>query len=329
MMETGQIRALSLLSGGLDSQLAICILKDQAVDVHGIAFDSPFFCIAAAEKAAVDLNIPLHVVNFTADIVSLLSNPKHGFGSCLNPCVDCHALMLRRAGELMEEIGCHFLSTGEVLNERPMSQNFENLAIVAKESGYADVIVRPLSAGLLPATRPEKEGWIDRSRLLSLAGRSRRSQFKLAEEYALKNYPSPAGGCRLTEPNYAKRLMDLRDHEGLHGVGSIMLLRFGRHFRLADKVKLIVGRNENDNVYLEGNAELYDIVLKIEEVPGPTGLMPLTSREDHVRLGAAICARYCDAPGDSEVTVRIRSSRGMGKIKVLPATPEQINHLRI
>jgi tRNA U34 2-thiouridine synthase MnmA/TrmU len=326
---TERVRALSLLSGGLDSRLAVCVLRDQGIDVHGVVFDSPFFSLDAARAGAAQLDIPLHVVDFTPDIVELLQDPPHGFGSCLNPCVDCHARMIQRAGQMMDEAGFHFLATGEVLNERPMSQNRRSLAVVAEESGYGERLVRPLSAALLPETRVEREGHVDRSRLLALQGRSRKPQFELAERYGLKEYPSPAGGCRLTEPNFCKRLQDLREHEGLRGVRNLELLRYGRHFRLDERVKLIVGRNEADNAVIEGSAELYDIVLKVEGVPGPTGLMPFTAREEQIRQGGEICARYSDArPGDS-VTIRLRSARGSTRMAVKPAGPEQTSALLV
>lgn len=329
MDNTERVGALSLLSGGLDSQLAVCVLRSQGVNVHAVTFDSPFFNIAPARAAAGRLNIHLHVLNFSADIILLVKNPKHGHGSCLNPCIDCHARMLRRAGELMEEIGFDFLSTGEVLDERPMSQNRQSLAIVAKESGYGKLVVRPLSAQLLPETKPEQMGWIDRSRMLSLRGRGRKPQLELAEKFGLKDFPSPAGGCLLTEPNFCKRLEDLKDHEGLNGVRSINMLRVGRHFRLRPDLKIIVGRNEGDNVVLEGNAELYDLVLKVEDIPGPTGLIPHTAGEEDLKLGAAICARYSDAPDGTAVAVRIRSARDVRRIEVIPADRESVERLRI
>ena len=329
MDSTERVRTLSLLSGGLDSQLAVCVLKRQGINVHGVTFDSPFFNIAAARLAASQLNIDLHVVNFSSDIISLVKDPKHGHGSCLNPCIDCHARMLRRAGELMEELGFDFLSTGEVLDERPMSQNRRSLAIVAEESGYGKVVVRPLSAQLLPETRPESVGWVDRSQLLALRGRGRKTQLQLAKEFGLEDFPSPAGGCLLTEPNFCRRLEDLKEHEGLNGVRSINMLRVGRHFRLRRDLKIIVGRNEGDNMILEGNAELYDLVLKMEDVPGPTGLIPHTAGEDDLRLGAAICARYSDAPDGRKVGVRIRSARDVRRIEVVPADPDSVEKLRI
>lgn len=320
---------ISLLSGGLDSRLAVLVLKDQGLDVHAVAFDSPFFELASAKHAARQLSVPLHIVNYAADILSLLDRPKHGFGSCMNPCVDCHALMLRRAGAMLDEHGFHFISSGEVLNQRPMSQNRRSLALVAEESGYGDLVVRPLSARLLPETLPERLGWVDRSRLLSFSGRGRRPQLRLAEEYGLDEFPSPAGGCRLTEPNFCKRLGDLQEHEGLRGVRSISLLKLGRHFRLAADVKIIVGRNERDNSALEGMAELYDLILRLDGIPGPTGILPFTAREEHVLLGAAICARYAGCDSRGKATVKVRSTRGERKVEVLPATPEEATALMI
>lgn len=329
MDNTERIKALLLLSGGLDSQLAACVLKDQDIELHGVVFDSPFFNIAPAKAAAEQLDIHLHIVNFTSEIMGLINHAKHGHGSCLNPCIDCHSLMINRTGELLQELGFHFIATGEVLNQRPMSQNRRSLKIVAKESGLNDLLLRPLSAGLLPKTKPEVMKWVDRSRLLSLSGRGRKPQFQLAEKYGLKNYPSPAGGCLLTEPNYCKRLKDLKDHEGFDGVHSINMLRVGRHFRLRKDLKIIVGRNEHDNAVIEGNAELYDLILKPEGIPGPTGLIPFTASEDDLLTGAAICARYSDTDGKDTVTIKIRSSRDVRHLEVIPADHRKTEQLRI
>jgi len=324
-----KVRALVLFSGGLDSQLAVCVLRDQDVDVEAVTFDSPFFSVGVARKSAAALGLPMHVVNFSRDIVSLLENPKHGFGSCMNPCIDCHARMLQRAGEMLEPLGCHFIITGEVLNERPMSQNRQSLEIVARESGWEDLVLRPLSAGLLPETRPARMGWVSRSKLLSIEGRGRKPQLRLAKHYGLKDFPSPAGGCLLTDPSFCRRLKDLRDHEGFNGERSMHLLRIGRHFRLAEQLKVIVGRNEGDNAALEGHAELYDLVLRVEDVPGPTAILPFTASDEQIDLAAAICARYSDVSGNGPVVVRVRSSRDLRRVSVEPAATEAVDALRV
>ena len=318
------VYALNLLSGGLDSRLAACVLSEQGVHVHGVCFESPFFSATPAREAAAQLGIPLHTVDFTADIVSLLDNPKHGFGSRMNPCIDCHAAMIRRADCLRKDLNFHCVATGEVLDQRPMSQNWRSLDIVARESGCGHVLLRPLSARLLPETEVEKLGFVDRSRLLSLSGRGRKEQIRLAKLYGLDSYPSPAGGCRLTEPGFCRRLKDLRDHEGLGGRRALELLRHGRHVRLTDSLKLVVGRHEQDNAVLEGGAELYDLVLRVKDYPGPTGILSLMASEQQIAWAAAICARYSDAPRDREVGVQIRSAREVRVINVRPANPADI-----
>jgi hypothetical protein len=326
----GKIRALSLLSGGLDSQLAVCVLRDQGIEVHGLTFESPFFNAVRARKAADSLKVPLHVVDFTEEIVGLLAHSKHGYGAGMNPCIDCHALMIRKAGAMAREMGFNFVSTGEVLNQRPMSQNRQSLEVVARESGCADLLVRPLSGGLLAETEPERRGWVDRSRLLKIEGRNRKAQYKLAEKYGLKEIPQPAGGCKLTEPNFCRRLKDLKDHEGLGDIGAIKLLCAGRHFRLGDKVKLIVGRDEKENALLEKSAGPSGIVVAVDEpVPGPTCLLPGSSDEDQVRLAAAICAAYSDNPSGGPVRIWIRSSSGTRAMDAVPALRDDVERLRV
>ena len=322
-------RALCLLSGGLDSRLAACLLREQGVDTHGLAFDSPFFNPDMAIEAAGSLGMPLQMIDFTADIIDLLQQPAHGFGKCMNPCIDCHTTMVRRAGESMAEYGADFIATGEVLDQRPMSQNRRSLDTVARDSGFGDLLLRPLSAKLLAPTRPEVEGLVDRERLLSIAGRGRKVQMELARSYGMNDYPSPAGGCKLTEPNFCGRLRDLIGHEGISGVRDIDLLRYGRHSRIDDRVKAIIGRNERDNAYLEGNAGLYELILNIEGIPGPVGLLPNTASEAQISHVAAMCARYSDSEPESEVTLRIRSARGIRRIRVTPAAVEEVEKLRI
>jgi len=323
------VRALCLLSGGLDSQLAVCLIRDQGIPTQGIVFASPFFSPERSQAAARQLGIPLHIVEFTNDIVALLEKPKHGFGAGMNPCIDCHARMLQRAGEMLADLACHFIVTGEVLNQRPMSQTSAALALVARESGYPDLILRPLSARLLPETLPERSGWVDRNRLLDLHGRSRRAQLELCRRYGLREYPSPAGGCLLTDPGFCRRLKDLQEHEGITSQRSLYLLRVGRHFRLGPQTKFIVGRNQQDNETLEAQMEPYDLLLRVENVPGPVGLLSGNASEEQLRLAAQICARYSDAPPDKPAVVKVRSAKGIQWMAASRVPEEILQRLRI
>ena len=303
-------RGLILLSGGLDSMLAICVLRAQRLHVEAVVFESPFFSSRAARKAAGMLGVRLHVVDFTADIAGLVQHPPHGFGGAMNPCIDCHARMLNRAGALMMELGFDFLATGEVLNQRPMSQNRRALQIVSTDCGYADRLVRPLSAQLLDPTEPERRGVIDRSRLLKLNGRSRQAQLELARQYDIREYPTPAGGCLLTESGFCRRLQDLLAHEGVAETRLLHLLRTGRHLRLPGGAKCIAGRNQMDNKTLEAAATPADVLIQTVNVPGPTLLLPGHALAADVELACGICAGYADKRADAAGTV-VRMQRGV------------------
>ena len=302
-------RALCLLSGGLDSSLAICVLRAQGVQVEAVVFESPFFSSRAARKAAQGVGVRLHVVDFTDDIVQLVQHPPHGYGGAMNPCIDCHARMIRRAGALLPELGFDFLATGEVLNQRPMSQNGRSLRIVATDCGCADLLVRPLCAQLLPATEPERRGWVDRARLLALQGRSRKAQMALARQYGIREYPSPAGGCQLTEPGFCRKLRDLMDHEGLAGRRQLLLLCTGRHLRLPGGAKCVVGRDQVDNETLAGAALPDDTRIWSLTVPGPTLLLPGNPSPADVALACGVCAAYTDHHEDG-APIRVGVARG-------------------
>ena len=267
---TKKARGLSLLSGGLDSQLAVCVLRDAGAEMEGVTFATPFFAPDAARKAAAALGINLHVVDFTDDEISLVKDPPHGFGGAMNPCIDCHATMIRRAGELMTQLGYDFVATGEVLNQRPMSQNRQSLGVVERASGLAGRLVRPLCAQLLEPTIPEQEGLIDRSKLLGLSGRRREPQFELARKYGLTDYPSPAGGCKLTEKGFGRRLKDLMIHEGLDDRRLVELLNMARRFRLPDGTGVILGRDASENAALAKACAESDTLVAPVSVPGPT-----------------------------------------------------------
>ena len=296
-------KGLSLLSGGLDSQLAVKVLQEAGADVEGVTFETPFFSSAAARRAAKALGVKLHVVDFTDDECRLIENPPHGFGGAMNPCIDCHATMIRRAGEMMADLGYDFVATGEVLNQRPMSQNRQSLGVVEKTSGLVGRLVRPLCAQLLEPTIPEKEGKIDRSKLLGLSGRRREPQFELAKKFGVVDYPSPAGGCKLTEKGFGNRLRDLLEHEGLGTRRLVELLLIARRFRLADGTGVILGRDANENAILKGCGEFGALVYPVN-CPGPTALVPgKPSAEALAKVSALVAAwSKCDQLGTAVQT---------------------------
>ena len=302
-----RVRAIGLLSGGLDSMLAARVVSEQGVEVLALAFESPFFGAARARTAAAAAGVPLRVVDFTADILELVDHPRHGFGQGLNPCIDCHARMLKRADEIRRAEGYDFLFTGEVVNQRPMSQTPRALRIVAREAGVEDVLVRPLSARILPETEVERCGWLDRSRLLAIEGRSRRNHREVAARFGITHIPAVGGGCCLSEPNFSRRLKELRGQDGARDLDAIRLLFHGRHFRITDDIKLIVGRDQEDNAGLEKLSPRGYLWLHASEGNGPTCLLNASAREEETALAASICAYYIKpaAPGPVRITVRM------------------------
>lgn len=316
-------RCLSLLSGGLDSMLAVCVLRAQGAHVEGVFFDSPFFDLGPAQRAAHQLNLPLHVVDFTADILDLLDTSRHGFGGQMNPCIDCHACMLKRAGEQMVALGFDCLATGEVVGQRPMSQTKSAMGRVLCDSGIGDDVVRPLSAKLLAPSRVELEGLLDRERLLRLSGRSRKPQLALAAAYGVFDYPAPAGGCLLTDVGYCRRLRDLEAHEGMRYLHGLWLLRLGRHLRLPGGTKCIVGRNKSDNEALASSALPSDTLLHAVDVRGPTVLLPGGARDrDDLTSAARVCAAY-GSPGPAptvNIRVTVEGHEEIWPVAVVPRT---------
>jgi len=325
-------KAISLVSGGLDSTLATKVVLDQGIEVIAANFISPFCrcdrkpsgCRHEAKFVADELGIPVRIVNVTKDFLEVLKSPKHGYGSHMNPCIDCRILMLKKAREMMKKEGASFLITGEVVGQRPMSQRSQTMRLIEKEAGVAGLVLRPLSAKLLEPTIPEEKGWVDRNKLLDISGRSRKAQFALAENFHIKDYPCPAGGCLLTDPAFSKRVRDLVDHNELN-MENVSLLSHGRYFRISAKAKLIVGKNEHDNNLLEASFKEDDIFLSPQEsMPGASALgRGLFSQED-ILLVCRIVSRYFDVK-DALQTVGVQK-RGQGKketIQVLPFSDEE------
>jgi tRNA U34 2-thiouridine synthase MnmA/TrmU len=318
-----QYKALSLLSGGLDSQLAVCVLQEQGIHVEGITYRSPFFGSEKGEAAAKALGIKLHIIDFTEEILELVQNPPHGLGGAMNPCIDCHTHMIMKAGALLEEWGFDFIATGEVLAQRPMSQNKRSLDVVAKSSRYEDLLVRPLCAALLPPTQPIREGWIDAEKLPRFSGRNRTPQIQLAEHFGLKDYPAPGGGCMLTEQRFGFKLKDLLDHEGADpDRTNVWLLPFGRHMRLSDDVKIIVGSCQEDNEILEAKAHSSDLRITCPDVSSPLTLAPPNISEELLELAAQITARYAKKTESATVKVEVIQGEKSRLLFVEPLDPE-------
>ncbi len=300
-----QTKGLVLFSGGLDSILAVRIMEEQGCHVEGVTFSSPFFKLSPAVKYAEQIGLKLHVVDFTDDISELVQHPPHGFGGAMNPCIDCHARMIQRAGELVEKLGFDFIATGEVVNQRPMSQTNKNLKVVAATSGKEDILIRPLSAQLLPPTKPELDGKVDRSKLHGIEGRSRTKQAELVEHFGIKEHPSSGGGCLLTEKLFCRKLDDLIKHNLISSRRELELLKVGRHFRISENAKAVVGRDQSDNKRLAALVNEGFIIVHTCSVPGPTAAVTPTATEDDLKVVGSICASYGDATKEKIVVKKI------------------------
>lgn len=325
-----KVRALGLCSGGLDSILSALVLRAQGIEVVWVSFETPFFSSNKARLASKNTGIPIIIKNITHEYLKMLKNPPCGYGKYMNPCMDCHALMFKLAGAIMKENGQDFLFSGEVLGQRPLSQNKQALRYVEKQSGFDGYILRPLSAKKLPETIPERTSMVDRNRLLDISGRSRKPQMKLAEEFGIKDYPSPAGGCLLTDKSFAARLKDLFDHNDKSTENECHLLKYGRHLRLDKNTKIIVGRTKKDN---ESINKYYipdeDTLIKMRKIPGPIVLMPGGGSKAMRVLSASICAGYSKVQGTDPAEVKIITPQDQEIVKVVGIPPKNVRHFLI
>ncbi|BBO89214.1 DUF814 domain-containing protein [Desulfosarcina ovata] len=322
MAESRTIRALGLCSGGLDSILSALVLREQGIEVHWVCFETPFFSAFKARKASEQTGVPLTVQKITPVYMQMMRSPSVRYGKNMNPCMDCHALMFRLAGAMMTDKSFDFLFSGEVLGQRPMSQNRTSLRYVEKHSGFDGYILRPLSARCLPETIPEQNGWVDRNRLLDISGRSRKPQLQLAETYGVNEFPAPAGGCLLTDKIFSRRLRDLFDQQADCPERALHLLKFGRHLRLGPQTKIVVGRTRQDNEMINRNVDPErDLLLKVENYPGPLAVIPDGAEEGTVMLAASICAGYSKAPNHEPVTVSVQGAGTDRKVTVLGVPP--------
>lgn len=299
-------RALAMVSGGLDSILAAKLIKEQGIEVIGICFRSYFFNEENAKRMTKQIDIPLEVIDFSKEHFEMVKDPKHGWGKNMNPCIDCHSMMMRYSGELLQKFNADFIITGEVLNQRPMSQNRSALDVVKKQSGFSDKILRPLCARNLKETQMEIDGLVDREKLLDISGRNRKPQMALAEQWGIKDYPSPAGGCKLTEPNYSIRLKETIDRKEEVSEKDIHLLKYGRHFITDNKTKIIVSRTGEEGEQLKNLLNNKDMMFITCDFNGAMVIIPEgeTPSGEDLTFACRLAVRY--SKGRYEELVKVK-----------------------
>jgi len=316
-------KAIALLSGGLDSTLAILVMLKQGIEITAVTFLNHFGCDITDRSscsknpfpAAEQFGFRVKLCHLSSQFLDIVKNPRFGHGKNMNPCIDCRILMLREAKELMDLTDADFIVTGEVTGQRPMSQKRNTLAMIDKEAGVKGYVLRPLSAKLMPVTVPEEKGLVRRELLFDFSGRSRKPQMALARELGLTDYPAPAGGCLLTEPNYSYRLRELLSHTPDPSLNDLRLLRLGRHFRFSPRCKAIVGRDERENGTLECIGDKESYLLWVEDEGSPTVLVSGEGAGDFIPLAASLCARYSDAKHLPEVEVTVVKGRNPLSVK--------------
>ncbi|MBI5681975.1 MAG: 7-cyano-7-deazaguanine synthase [Deltaproteobacteria bacterium] len=293
-------KAVALLSGGLDSTLAVKVMLEQGIEIEALNFTSAFCtcncrestCRSEAQRVAKEFGIKIKVLQKGLDYVDVIRKPKYGYGQGINPCVDCRIYMHKLAKRYMEETGASFIITGEVLGQRPMSQRIDAFKSIEKESGLQGLILRPLSAKHLEPTIPENAGIVDREKLLDIIGRSRRPQMELAEDFNLENYPCPSGGCLLTDKIFSKKVRDLLEHNKNVTAKDLYILKAGRHFRINENAKVILGRDEKDNIKLKNLKQNEDILIEPLDFAGPTAIICGTADDDAVNTAGRMILRY-------------------------------------
>jgi len=330
-------KAVALISGGLDSLLAARVIQDQGIHVEGINFYTGF-CVEGHTHAirsrdgarpkrnnalwvAEQLGIRLHIIDIIDEYKDVVANPRHGYGANLNPCLDCKIFMLQKAREWIRENGFDFIITGEVIGQRPKSQRKDMMAVIARESGADDILLRPLCARNLPPTRPEREGWVDRAKLHNFSGRSRKPQMALAARYGFEDYAQPAGGCCfLTDAQYSRKLADLWQARGSrrYELDDIMLLKVGRHLRPRPHFKLIIGREEGENRFLEGYRKQFTHLFSTSH-NGPLVLIDGEVDQDDLVLAAQLAARFGQGRDAERVDVEVHTRNGASqRLQVSP-----------
>ncbi len=336
MTEEKKKKVVALLSGGLDSQLAIKMMQEQGFDVSAVAIKTPFCdfdcgrgCGFEIRERADDLNVNLKTVYLGDEYIEMLKHPKHGIGAGFNPCIDCRSMMFDAAKKHMEEIGAEFIISGEVLGQRPMSQHAPALRTIENESNLVGKIVRPLSAALLPETDPEKDGLIKRENLGMIRGRTRRNQLDMAKKYGIENPPNAGGGCLLTEPQFGIKAKDLFSHTKNPTINDIDLLKIGRHFRLDEETKFIVGRNKDENEMIKAIALPGDILLEAKDFVGPVSILRGSNAKEHLKFASSVTLRYSDAPNNEQAIVSIKNNDLVEEITAESAEEESYIQFRM
>jgi tRNA U34 2-thiouridine synthase MnmA/TrmU len=334
---TRPVKAIALYSGGLDSTLAILTVLRQGIEVKAVTFLNHFGCdisdksscskdpFSAAEKFGFEVKL-CHLAD---KFIRIVKDPKFGHGKNMNPCMDCRILMLKEAREFMDMTGAEFLITGEVLGQRPMSQRRDALDIIDRETGLRGLVLRPLCAKLMKPTVMEEKGIVNRDLLYDFSGRSRKPQMALAAEFGLTDYPAPAGGCLLTEPNYSFRLRELLDHNADPSLEDLALLRLGRHFRVSRDCKIIVGRNRSENESMLSLGAGKSVSLRVEDYASPIVLVRGRATEEIIRIAASLCARYSDARHLDEVVVKVDDGGRIFSLRAEPANEDLIELYKI
>jgi tRNA-specific 2-thiouridylase len=331
-------KAVALLSGGLDSNLAVRMMLEQGIDIEAVAIKTPFCdfdcgkgCGQRVKEVADELGIKLKTVYFGEEYLRMLKNPKHGYGSCMNPCIDCRGMMYNAAKEHMKKTNADFVITGEVLFQRPMSQNNRALHIIEKETDMECKVLRPLSAKHLPPTDAEKIGLINREKMGDIKGRSRKGQLMLAKHFGISEPPNAAGGCLLTDPSFSMRVKDILDHcDDIPTLNDIELLKVGRHFRITHDAKFIVGRNKDENEVIKALVTDRDIIIEVKDYVGPICILRCKNYDYSLVIKcAAIAARYSDAPRHDHCEVSITVDGDKNEVIVKPADIGTIEMMRI
>ncbi|WP_119343718.1 tRNA (5-methylaminomethyl-2-thiouridylate)-methyltransferase [Facilibium subflavum] len=340
-----QKKAVALISGGLDSMLAAKAIMDQGVHVEGINFFTGF-CVEGHTHAirkkdqnkqkrnnalwvAEQLGIKLHIIDVIEEYKDVLLNPKYGYGANMNPCLDCKIFMVKKAKAWALENDFDFIITGEVVGQRPMSQRKDTMPVVQKQSGIDSLLLRPLCAKNLPETLPEKEGWVDREKLFAFHGRNRKPQFELAAQYGFTDYATPAGGCCfLTDKQYSDKLVDLwkgRNGNRDYDFDDIMLLKIGRHLRPKPEFKLIIGREEGENRFLQGYKRQF-VAVSIISHGGPLTLIDGDFAQEDEAFVAKIVGRFSQGKDAQDVTVSFEYKGGITReVTVKPFSSDEVN----